>query len=139
VVLLMPSLVVMMALLMQIVVANITSTDRPQIARCSTLRGRSAGHPENQPGARSTGGRFQFTSRLRDISRRAQEARLLTLFALRPIKGARKVYSSGLLEAAQKKHPLKPPEGKRGRSSPRELRWRGDEEEADFFLWELPR
>ena len=76
----------------------------PRLAPNNALQhatGKIGGSP-GKPGARSTGERFRFTSRLRDISRRAQEARLLTLFALRPIKGARKVYSSRLLEDAQK-------------------------------------
>jgi hypothetical protein len=60
-------------------------TDRPQTARCSTLRGRPAGHPENQR-RDPLGSAFRLSSRLREVSRRAYEARLLILFAYRQIK-----------------------------------------------------
>jgi hypothetical protein len=67
---------------------SLTFLDRPQIARCSTLRGRPAetGGSPGKPEARSTRGRFRLSSRLREVSRRAYEARLLVLFAYRQIK-----------------------------------------------------
>jgi hypothetical protein len=59
--------------LKDIEIALVVFTARPQITRCSTLRGRSGGSP-GKPGARSTRERFRSSSRLRDI--RYQQAGL---------------------------------------------------------------
>ena len=60
--------------------------DRPQIARLQHATGKIGGSP-GKPEARSTRAeRFRLSSRLREVSRRAYEARLLILFAYRQIK-----------------------------------------------------
>jgi hypothetical protein len=59
------------------------ASDRPQIARCSTPRGRSAGHPENQRRDPLGSASDLPPAYGADISRRASEARLLTLVAYR--------------------------------------------------------